>query len=78
MSEQFAEFETKVSRHGMTARQYQIQLVAMGTHGVGVDDREAIADRCIEARKRGDDNVSVWHHAAAHFGTACNCAMCRP
>lgn len=76
MADTFAEFEAKVARHGLTVRQYQLNLVAMGTHGVGADDREAIADLCIAARKRGDENITVWHHAAAYFGTECQCVTC--
>jgi hypothetical protein len=72
----FAEFEAQVSRHGLTVREYQLNLVAMGTHGLTEAEREAIADRCIDTRKRGDENVTVWHHAAAYFGTPCQCVMC--
>ena len=74
----FEEYERQVSRHGITARQHQVGLVLMATTGLRADQVEAIADRCIDARKRRADNVSVLHHAAAYFGSQCRCYMCQP
>lgn len=74
----FEEYERQVSRHGLTAREHQLGLVRMGTIGLREDQVEEIADRCIAARKSGATNVSVWHHAAAHFGSQCRCYECEP
>jgi hypothetical protein len=49
--------------------------IRASVHMPSNDDVEAIAVRCQEAQEKGE-NCSVWHNAAAHYGTRCNCAQC--
>ncbi len=54
-----------------------IALCNWAVGGLTPEKAEALADKVIAARARGE-NASVWHQCSLMFGHKCNCAQCNP
>lgn len=56
-------------------RDWQRDLVVCTTRGLTTEQIDAITDKCMSARERGD-NAGVWHQVVLYFGTPCRCVQC--